>query len=192
MFRKLVTGFSALALALCVMTCVLWVRSYRVSDRVTAKRVHAARYTWAMYRVWSEYGTVDFSLGLRTYQAPGQAEAFARRVQPTGTSHVAEMAAPNGTSRRVRPGLWFAFYAESSREVGEEGAFSASYRRATIPYWAICGALLILAMPGAAGLFRRRIARRRVRSGRCMTCGYDMRASPDRCPECGTPGKGMT
>ena len=50
-----------------------------------------------------------------------------------------------------------------------------------LPAWFVFGSTVLL--PGL-WLTRRRGAR--SLSGRCTVCGYDLRATPERCPECGT------
>ena len=53
------------------------------------------------------------------------------------------------------------------------------------PYW--FAVLVFAALPAwwlSAWHRRRRRAARRA-AGQCVACGYDLRASPDRCPECG-------
>ena len=53
------------------------------------------------------------------------------------------------------------------------------------PWW---GAFLILSILPSIFIvqvvLRRRVMLRR-REGQCLACGYDLRATPDRCPECG-------
>lgn len=51
-----------------------------------------------------------------------------------------------------------------------------------MPYWAIIGLAMLPTLPVAARYFR---LRRRQRGGLCLTCGYDLRASKEQCPECG-------
>jgi hypothetical protein len=57
-----------------------------------------------------------------------------------------------------------------------------SYRLIAVPYWFIgLLTLLPLASRRLAAIRRARLLRRGV----CPSCGYDLRATPDRCPECG-------
>jgi hypothetical protein len=52
-----------------------------------------------------------------------------------------------------------------------------------IPYWFL---LTVAAVPLVIQLRRHRLAARRHAAALCPTCGYDCRATPERCPECGT------
>jgi hypothetical protein len=64
-----------------------------------------------------------------------------------------------------------------------EGGYSFRYTLVEVPYW-----ILVI----VTGLLPSVLALRRIRSRyllkrrRCGRCGYDLRASPDCCPECGT------
>jgi hypothetical protein len=54
------------------------------------------------------------------------------------------------------------------------------------PAWFLLLTTAILPASRYSSLRRQRRAQRLLQSGRCPTCGYDLRATPDRCPECGT------
>jgi hypothetical protein len=90
----------------------------------------------------------------------------------------------------------FAWKSSSDRVVVGSGAESVTLQSESLkvrcPYW--CALLISLMLPATA-LFRYLLARRKAKLGYCSECGYDLRGTPDRCPECGTkcdrPGEGL-
>jgi hypothetical protein len=55
-------------------------------------------------------------------------------------------------------------------------------RLVVIPFWMLFATFALLAILTTRTLFKRRWTGANI----CSSCGYDLRATPDRCPECGT------
>jgi len=62
--------------------------------------------------------------------------------------------------------------------------YPKNFIRLNVSYWVAVPALAFL-----PGMWLFCVVRQgpRTRPGKCVKCGYDIRASKDRCPECGTP-----
>jgi hypothetical protein len=187
MTRRLFTILSAVSLLLCAATCALWVRSYRVGDDVTVRQS-------------IDYGA---ALGQRTTNV---------RVGRGGLKvewDLMRVATPDVSTRRtyqdyyriLRERAWVATGpdypaafdyqdAEAARLAGfgcsayDSGAGRLSVRGGgvIVPLWFPA---LLLTLPTAAALRSRYRRGRGDRAGLCLSCGYDLRASPGRCPECG-------
>ena len=74
----------------------------------------------------------------------------------------------------------------------DSGRADTSLRRVIVPGWFILllsGSITAILLHRA---YRRWIRMTRQTRGACLNCGYDLRASPGRCPECGDRILGQT
>jgi hypothetical protein len=154
LLRILLNVATALSLLLCILTVVLWVRSYwyfTIVDRMTA------RYEGRAVALFN--GEVALREPYHYKWPRGWYFFDERRDFDEGRMY----------SVMVFPGIW-----RGSRPgVDQWVSIDMAY-----PF----GAFAALPLVRLARFWRRR---RRVRSGGCPDCGYDLRATPDRCPECG-------
>jgi hypothetical protein len=73
---------------------------------------------------------------------------------------------------------------------GEIGIFAYSRPNnfpliVSCPYWLLIFELLIAPSLWTFRWRRRHLANNRITQNLCLHCGYDLRATPSRCPECG-------
>ena len=179
MRRKLFTIVSALSLLLCAATVVLWVRSCRVLDQlVYFKRTgvdSSGKPEGYDVAINSAHGKC---VAIYCLRAGGEDywSGPVRFTRPTW-SHSSGPATWDGTFS-YKPGV-------ATRDV-QLGPFHYAnvglLRVLSLPDWFIAGLFAIPPLVWTIVLGRSVVRRR---AGRCLLCGYDLRATPDRCPECG-------
>jgi hypothetical protein len=77
--------------------------------------------------------------------------------------------------------LWHGFGRKDDPPTTNRGRTDVQHY-AVAPAWPAAVALAILPVLWVLQTMRRS---RRAQMGRCLTCGYDLRATRERCPECG-------
>jgi hypothetical protein len=171
--RILLNAATVLSLVLCVVTVAAWVRSYQARDYVWWSLVNPRR-------VWT----------LDTYRGGLVAKIiFAHEIDDflprpgVGWERTAPVSYIKPRRLRATASGWIGFAFSLD---GQDIDVLSDRRWVACPYWFIT--LLTAILPGArlAG-GRQRARRSRMHPSLCRHCGYDCRATPDRCPECGTP-----
>ena len=176
--RRLFTLCSAASLLLCVAVCVLWARSHFVVDQVNVQS-YAGGVGQADRRDWDllvEFGVLRCQWSDWRSDAPGQT----RWRWTTSTAR-------QGRWRWSDNSVWqrWGFHYSINTTLIARHRGKVSEGKLYSPVWLPAGVLAV--MPSL--WFRRTYVRywRKRRLGRCLcpACGYDLRASPERCPECG-------
>jgi hypothetical protein len=180
-----------LSLLCCAGTAVLWVRSYRWWDTyVSSRPAHGLGIRSAGGRIVINLKRTD-----RVHELP-ELGFSARRPATTFYFEVRANDDPlytdlNWPSLDARQFCWETFkadpwYGSQVRMNYASPTVENDYLRIRFPHWLIVAftgvfPLSVLLRSGS------RAARRhyRTRRGRCQSCGYDLRATLDRCPECG-------
>ncbi|HEY2584730.1 MAG TPA: zinc ribbon domain-containing protein [Tepidisphaeraceae bacterium] len=180
MIRRLFAAASVLSLLIGAATVALWMRSYRHWDEVEFGLDHRdvvsylasdVNHQFRLTRTFNDAGITEPRswLWVDAIHPPGwQATSDTTNWDWGGTCHGFTAGGVN--------------YNPPVGDVIMRRAFSGSTFVVGIPPWFACAVCLILPL---RWLIRR--YSRRPRPGFCPTCGYDLRASTDRCPECGTP-----
>ena len=156
----------ALALVVILALAGLWVRSRRIHDSMAFERRDR------VYIVCSLRGRIGVVVRDQSWNLHGVYWGMYRVGEVPGNGGVIDAAEKHADTIHVMGVL---------AGEGKLGSFGDA-RWLAMPYWI---PMLILSPLVFAPLthFVRRV--RRIRRGLCVRCGYDLRASPTQCPECG-------
>ena len=164
------TGGMAISLLLAMLCGLLWIRSYTVIDGVAY-----GRRAGLFYQVISQRGWLSLDL------APNS-RLDQRMVWMHRRADLALAGHRLGSGDPVTGISWFGASRFGGQVVSLPGPSRFAYS-AAVPHGLLVA--LLCAWPAIHGA---RAVRRRMRGSTgctCVACGYDLRATPTRCPECG-------
>jgi len=184
--RRLVTVLCATPLAVCLLLCWVSVRGGLIglNDGFARDVIRPDRLDWLHYGVRTRPSGLEISWRRDTYldASTFKQDTIGWETRTWGGSDLRPNFDEDTFPRLKRFG--FAF---GRRQFLNGPKIAVSDWAVRIPWWAM--AVLMLLLHGLVMLrgFRaqRGINWRSV--GRCGACGYDLRASAERCPECGAP-----
>jgi len=177
--------FALISLLLCAATITLWIRSYSGSDYISrGKLVHSEEQV-----ATSHYHILTFTRGSIRLSSEDHTYYSHQITMP-----VHSLDAPAHWSRgRLGVGhqYWYDLPVRTFwNRIGFHefsGGLETSFGSTSIKGIAMPAALPTLVLAILPGLWVGRAIRklRRHKIGLCPNCGYDIRATPQRCPECG-------
>jgi hypothetical protein len=177
MLRKFGGIVSIVAAVLCIVILVEWMRSRHYADVVLFR-------TPAGHSIGSAGGPGGLLLVQSDLPYDGA-------VDVDGREHALRLFSPTADEfRPIRDALFdttlvkFSFlgFKTAAGQIALSTSLSPRFSAILLPYWALVVVLAIL----ASGVGRAAwTGRHRRRHGLCIACGYDLRASTGRCPECG-------
>jgi hypothetical protein len=213
--RRLVAKFTVVLLILCIATAVEWVYSSRYVDCLYYTK-QQGRLPWGYdlstsWGVLSYRGRVQFDW-VKDGEIQGRISRFANsngkteeyptnsgpwtwsHLDPGGETMASYLFAlldgfSGGGTAAPREPRHFFLSIGYDHQTGDYPGLGPPQRPVkhmwfiTVPYGFFVGLFLLAPAGCLASRFRRH---RRSESARCRACGYDLRATPGRCPECGT------
>jgi hypothetical protein len=170
MLRRFVfLSTAALSLLLCTAAATLWATSYRRGVEVT-RLVDTTYRSLAISRGHFRALTADFHNGRMRFPDHPQYSWYS-------TKRPADFYPVPGHPE-IGPSFAGFVIHSSDNEVQRSIVL-------ILPFWAMVLVTIPFPSSAAISIHRRRRRARRLSAGHCPACGYDCRATPDQCPECG-------